>query len=146
VDVRARRVAFVEQDPDVGPPDRAAGAAYAALVGPTTAEEVPLRTLGLLHPRDAGTPVGALSVGQRRRLALAVAVATGPDLLLLDEPTNHVSLRLASELEEALGQAAGTVVVTSHDRWLRARWEGPTLALGGARPTSRAQNGVRGEG
>jgi macrolide transport system ATP-binding/permease protein len=146
VDVGARRVSFVEQDPDVGPLDRAAGVAYEALVGATTAEEVPLRTLGLLHPRDHGTAVGALSVGQRRRLALAVAVATGPDLLLLDEPTNHVSLRLASELEEALGQAAGTVIVTSHDRWLRARWEGPTLALGGVVPTSRAQNGVGGEG
>jgi macrolide transport system ATP-binding/permease protein len=146
VDVGARRVAFLEQDPDVGPLDRTAGAAYAALVGAITAQEVPLRTLGLLHPREDGTPVGALSVGQRRRLALAVAVATAPDLLLLDEPTNHVSLRLASELEEALGRAAGTVIVTSHDRWLRARWEGPTLALGGAVSTSRAQNGVGGEG
>jgi macrolide transport system ATP-binding/permease protein len=146
VDITARRVAFVEQDPDVGPPGRSAGAAYADLVGAATAEEVPLRTLGLLHPRDHDTRVGALSVGQRRRLALAVAVAAGPDLLLLDEPTNHVSLRLASELEEALGRAPGTVVVTSHDRWLRARWEGPSLALGGARPASRAQNGVGGDG
>jgi macrolide transport system ATP-binding/permease protein len=146
VDVDARRVAFVEQDPDVGPLDRTAGAAYAALVGATTADEVPLRTLGLLHPRDHGTAVGALSVGQRRRLALAVAVAAGPDLLLLDEPTNHVSLRLAAELEEALGRAPGTVVVTSHDRWLRARWEGPSLALGGGRPASRGQNAVGGDG
>jgi macrolide transport system ATP-binding/permease protein len=146
VDVGARRISFVEQDPDVGPLDRAAGVAYADLVGASTAEQVPLRTLGLLHPRDHGTAVGALSVGQRRRLALAVAVATAPDLLLLDEPTNHVSLRLASELEEALGQAPGTVIVTSHDRWLRGRWEGPTLALGGAVPASRAQNGVGGEG
>ncbi|NMO93011.1 ABC-F family ATP-binding cassette domain-containing protein [Actinomycetospora sp. TBRC 11914] len=146
VDVGARRVALLEQDPDVGPLDRTAGAAYAALVGAVTAEEVPLRTLGLLHQREHGTPVGGLSVGQRRRLALAVAVAAGPDLLLLDEPTNHVSLRLASELEEALGQAPGTVVVTSHDRWLRARWEGPVLPLGGARPASRGQNGVGGGG
>jgi macrolide transport system ATP-binding/permease protein len=146
VDVGARRVALLDQDPDVGPLDRTAGAAYAALVGAITAEEVPLRTLGLLHPRDHGTVVGGLSVGQRRRLALAVAVASRPDLLLLDEPTNHVSLRLASELEEALGRAPGAVVVTSHDRWLRGRWEGPTLALGGARPASRAQNGVGGDG
>jgi macrolide transport system ATP-binding/permease protein len=146
VDITARRVAFVEQDPDVGPPGRSAGAAYADLVGAATAEEVPLRTLGLLHPRDHDTRVGALSVGQRRRLALAVAVAAGPDLLLLDEPTNHVSLRLASELEEALGRAPGTVVVTSHDRWLRARWVGATLALGGARPASRGQSGVGGGG
>ena len=146
VDVRARGVALVEQDPDVGPAGRTAGAAYAELVGATTAEEVPLRTLGLLHPRDLGTAVGALSVGQRRRLALAVAVAAGPDLLLLDEPTNHVSLGLAAELEEALGRAPGTVLVTSHDRWLRARWEGPSLALGGARPASRGQNAVGGDG
>jgi macrolide transport system ATP-binding/permease protein len=141
----------VEQDPDVGPLGRSAGAAYTALVRATTAEEVPLSacslvSLGLLHPRDHGTAVGALSVGQRRRLALAVAVAAGPDLLLLDEPTNHVSLRLAAELEQALGRAPGSVVVTSHDRWLRARWEGPSLALGGVRPASRGQNGVGGDG
>ncbi len=146
VEVTARRIALVEQDPDVGPLDRGAGVVYATLVGAATAEEVPLRSLGLLHPRDHGTAVGALSVGQRRRLALAVAVAVGPDLLLLDEPTNHVSLRLASELEEALGRAPGTVVVTSHDRWLRARWDGPTLALGSARRSSRQQNGVGGGG
>ena len=75
-------------------------------------------------------PVGALSVGQRRRLGLAVAVASGPDLLLLDEPTNHVSLALAGELEEAIGTSAGTVVVASHDRWLRRRWQGSGLVLG----------------
>ncbi len=146
VDVGGRRVALLAQDPDVGPLDRTAGAAYAALVGAPVAEEVTLRSLGLLHPRDHGTPVGELSVGQRRRLALAVAVASGPDLLLLDEPTNHVSLRLAAELEEALGRAPGTVVVASHDRWLRARWEGPVVALGGARPASRGQSGVGGDG
>ena len=89
----------------------------------------PLRDLGLLHPRDHARPVGALSVGQRRRLGLAVAVATGPDLLLLDEPTNHVSLALAGELEEAIGTSAGTVVVASHDRWLRRRWQGSGLVL-----------------
>ena len=103
-----------------------ARATYDALVGP---EAPPLRSLGLLHPRDLARPVGALSVGQRRRLGLAVAVATGPDLLLLDEPTNHVSLALAGELEEAIGTSAGTVVVASHDRWLRRRWDGPEMAL-----------------
>ena len=71
-------------------------------------------------------------MGQRRRLALAIVVATGPDLLLLDEPTNHISLALADELEEAIGSTRGTVVVASHDRWLRRRWEGATLALGNA--------------
>ncbi|MDL5159347.1 ABC-F family ATP-binding cassette domain-containing protein [Actinomycetospora termitidis] len=129
VQVGARRVATVTQDPEFARPDRPARDVYADAVGAAVAEAVPLRSLGLLHPRDHGTAVGALSVGQRRRLSLAIAVAVGPDLLLLDEPTNHVSLRLAGELEEALGAAAGTVVVTSHDRWLRSRWEGPALAL-----------------
>ncbi len=52
-----------------------------------------------------------------------------PDLLLLDEPTNHVSLALAGELEEALATSPGGVVLASHDRWLRRRWDGPELGL-----------------
>ena len=56
-------------------------------------------------------------------------VARPPHLFLLDEPTNHLSLRLAGELEDALGTYPGAVVVASHDRWLRTRWDGATLAL-----------------
>ena len=94
-------------------------------------EDAPaLRDLGLVHPRDHHRPVGLLSVGQRRRLGLAVAVAQGPDLMLLDEPTNHLSPALAGEIEEALGRSPGAVVVASHDRWLRRRWEGSVHALG----------------
>jgi macrolide transport system ATP-binding/permease protein len=90
---------------------------------------VPLADLGLLHTGDLERPVGVLSKGQQRRLALAVLVANSPDLLLLDEPTNSISLVLASELEEAVGQTAATVVLASHDRWLRNRWTGPELSL-----------------
>ncbi len=127
VHVTARRIGHLPQDVTLEHPGRTAEEVYAAAVGDR--EVPPLRDLGLLHPRELGKPVGALSVGQRRRLALAVVVAVEPDLLLLDEPTNHISLALAGELEEALGATAGTVVVTSHDRWLRARWEGATLSL-----------------
>jgi len=49
--------------------------------------------------------------------------------MLLDEPTNHISLALAAELEEALGSAPGTVVVASHDRWLRRRWAHESILL-----------------
>ena len=91
---------------------------------------VPLMELGLVAPRDLDRPVGVLSVGQRRRLALAMLVAQPPHLLLLDEPTNHLSLALADELERALGRAPGAVVIASHDRWLRRRWDGPVLSLG----------------
>ena len=129
VDVNARRVAELTQDPEFPDPARPAARVYSDLVGEALAESRPLHTLGLLHPRDRARPVGGLSVGQRRRLALAVAVATAPDLLLLDEPTNHVSLALVGELEEAISVGAGTVVVASHDRWLRRRWDGPELQL-----------------
>jgi macrolide transport system ATP-binding/permease protein len=107
-------------------PERTAHQLYADLA-PDAA--VPLGELGLLHPRDLGKPVGVLSLGQQRRLALAVLIARQPDVLLLDEPTNHISLTLAAELEEALEKSTGTVVVTSHDRWLRRRWTQPTLEL-----------------
>jgi macrolide transport system ATP-binding/permease protein len=50
-------------------------------------------------------------------------------VFLLDEPSNHLSLTLASELEDALGTYPGTVVVASHDRWLRERWTGSRMEL-----------------
>ena len=128
VDVTARTVRELTQDPEVRDPSRSALATYDAAVR-GLADPPPLRDLGLLHPRDHRTPVGSLSVGQRRRLGLAVAIAASPDLLLLDEPTNHVSLALAGELEDALATSPGGVVLASHDRWLRRRWDGPELVL-----------------
>ncbi|HEV2798494.1 MAG TPA: ATP-binding cassette domain-containing protein, partial [Nocardioides sp.] len=128
VDVSARTVRELTQDPEVRDPSRSALATYDAAVRGIV-DAPALRELGLLHPRDHRTPVGSLSVGQRRRLGLAVAIAAAPDLLLLDEPTNHVSLALAGELEEALATAPGGIVLASHDRWLRRRWEGPEVTL-----------------
>jgi macrolide transport system ATP-binding/permease protein len=52
--------------------------------------------------------------------------------LLLDEPTNHLSPALADELEDAFGASPGAIIVATHDRWLRARWRGTELRLGGA--------------
>ncbi len=124
VSVRARRVAELVQDVRFDEPGRSARATYDALVGAERAARTPLRTLGLLPPDRHATPVALLSVGQRRRLGLAIAVAAEPDLLLLDEPTNHISLALAGELEEAL---------QSHARHGRGRQPRPLAApaLGG---------------
>jgi macrolide transport system ATP-binding/permease protein len=91
--------------------------------------DTPLADLGLVAPKDLDRPIGTLSVGQRRRLALAQLIADPPHLLLLDEPTNHLSLTLADELEHALGKAPGTVVIATHDRWLRRHWQHPELSL-----------------
>ena len=128
VAVTARTVRELTQDPQVSDPARSALATYDAAVRDLP-DAPSLRELGLLHPREHRTALGHLSVGQRRRLGLALAMAAAPDLLLLDEPTNHISLALAGELEEALASAPGGVVLASHDRWLRRRWTGPELVL-----------------
>ncbi|MEV4721453.1 ABC-F family ATP-binding cassette domain-containing protein [Micromonospora noduli] len=111
---------------------RTARQVFDATVGVERAAVVPLSSLGLLAPADLDRPVADLSVGQRRRLALAVLVADPPELLLLDEPTNHLSPTLCDELEEALGAGPGAIVVASHDRRLRSRWPGRELSLPGA--------------
>ncbi|MEV6925284.1 ABC-F family ATP-binding cassette domain-containing protein [Dactylosporangium sp. NPDC051485] len=125
----ALRVGLLTQDTVFDRADRTALQTYEAVLGAERAEAVPLRSLGLLAPRDAARPVGDLSVGQRRRLDLALLIADPPDLLLLDEPTNHLSPALCDELEEALASGPGAVVIASHDRWLRARWTGRSVAL-----------------
>jgi macrolide transport system ATP-binding/permease protein len=105
---------------------------YRAAVGEKRSELTPIGDLGLVPPAQLDRPVGSLSVGQQRRLALAIVIANPPHLFLLDEPSNHLSLSLAVELEEALGTYPGAVVVASHDRWLRRRWEGRVLRLEGS--------------
>lgn len=131
------RVGLLEQDVRFADASASAHAIYAATVGERRAEQVPLSSLGLLPPRDEHRAVRALSIGQQRRLALALVIARPPHLFLLDEPTNHLSLGLATELEDALGSYPGAVVIASHDRWLRRRWSGPELHLEAARSPAR---------
>ena len=127
---RGLRVALLEQDVRFADPAVTSRALYASVVGEKRAEVLPLSGLGLIAPRDLDRALGSLSIGQQRRLALALIIARPPHLFLLDEPTNHLSLSLATELEDALGSYPGAVVVASHDRWLRRRWSGEVLALG----------------
>ncbi|PSK88964.1 macrolide transport system ATP-binding/permease protein [Murinocardiopsis flavida] len=128
---RGAAVALLEQDVVFTRGDLSPRVVYANLVGTDkTGNGAPsLGELGLVAPRDLDRPVGSLSVGQRRRLALALLVANAPQVLLLDEPTNHISLRLAEELEDALRTAPGAVVIATHDRWMRRNWSGPELRL-----------------
>ena len=126
---RGLRMALLEQDVRFDDPALSPRAIYEAVLGERRSESLPLSGLGLVAPRDLDRPVGVLSVGQQRRLALALIIARPPHLFLLDEPTNHLSLTLATDLEDALGSYPGAVVVASHDRWLRRRWTGETVHL-----------------
>ncbi|HEX6761539.1 MAG TPA: ABC-F family ATP-binding cassette domain-containing protein [Gaiellaceae bacterium] len=74
-------------------------------------------------------PVVALSGGERRRLALAVVVASGANFLVLDEPTNHLDLESRESLEAALEAFPGTVLLVSHDRALLDAVAGRLLAV-----------------
>jgi ATP-binding cassette subfamily F protein 3 len=74
-------------------------------------------------------PVEALSGGERRRLALAIVVASGANFLVLDEPTNHLDLESREALEAALEAYPGTVLLVTHDRALLDAVSGRVLAI-----------------
>ncbi len=76
-------------------------------------------------------PVKVLSGGERRRLALAVVVASGANFLVFDEPTNHLDLESREALEAALEAFPGTLLLVSHDRALLDAVAERTLAIEG---------------
>ncbi|MCE6996445.1 ATP-binding cassette domain-containing protein [Saccharothrix sp. S26] len=126
---RSGRVGWLGQESD--PPGRRTAAelhderlARCGTAGPGLAD------LGLLASHDRDRPVAELSVGARRRLDLALVLASRPHVLLLDEPTNHLSAALVDELTAALDSTPAAVVIATHDRQLLRDTESwPRLAL-----------------
>ncbi len=121
---RGVRLGFLHQETAL-PPQRRASEVYAthvdALVAAGTieaAETIGLSQLGLLRARESSKRIGELSMGQQRRLDLALVLATKPHVLLLDEPTNHLSIALVDELTDALSATQAAVVLSTHDRQL----------------------------
>jgi ATP-binding cassette subfamily F protein uup len=82
----------------------------------------------LFSPEQMGTPLRALSGGERARLMIARAMATPSNLLVLDEPTNDLDLDTLDVLQDMLGSYEGTVLLISHDRDFLDRIVGSVLA------------------
>ncbi|MGR0159231.1 ABC-F family ATP-binding cassette domain-containing protein [Paenarthrobacter nitroguajacolicus] len=119
VSVRGK-VGYLQQELDVPvrPGLRLLPAFAAGLGGNIDEHAEGLLRLGLFRPAEFHVPVGGLSAGQQRRLALARLLLGGYQTMIVDEPTNHLAPVLVEQLEAALASFAGTLVIVSHDRAL----------------------------
>ncbi len=79
------------------------------------------RLLGQLGISDTQALTSAMSGGQLKRMSIACAIASEPDILLLDEPTNHLDIKVIEWLEQYLKRSRATILMVTHDRYFLDR-------------------------
>ena len=114
------KVGFLEQQPKFDPEESVLDACFNHQGDPDRILKAK-QILTQLHITDLTQPMGQLSGGQQKRIALANVLITEPDLLILDEPTNHLDLEMIEWLEGYLQRGNKTLLMVTHDRYFLDR-------------------------
>ena len=114
------RVGFLEQSPQFEPTESVLDACFNHEGNPDKILKAK-QVLTQLHITNLQQPMGELSGGQQKRVALANVLVTEPDLIILDEPTNHLDLDMIEWLEGYLNRGNKTLLMVTHDRFFLDR-------------------------
>jgi len=117
---RDLKVGMLEQTPAFDPTESVLDACFNHQGDPEKVLKAK-QILTQLKIRDLQQPMGQLSGGQQKRVALANVLITEPDLLILDEPTNHLDLEMIEWLEGFLNRGNKTLLMVTHDRFFLDR-------------------------
>lgn len=113
---RDLKVGYLEQSPQFDPEESVLQACFNHEDDPEKVLKAK-QILTQLHITNLEQPMGQLSGGQQKRVALANVLITEPDFLMLDEPTNHLDLEMIERLEGYLNRGNKTIFMVTHDRF-----------------------------